>query len=76
MGDAPIDAFWLASFQDHMERCMRMVTAPMSRPDIKVTIIVRAPEALPHEAMVSTNDDLAVACAALSHLLEDAPDAR
>lgn len=37
------------------------------RPDAKVTIIVRAPEALPHEAMISTNDDLFVVRAAVAH---------
>lgn len=60
----------LAAFQRHMDRCMAAVVAPMNRPDIRVTIIVRAPEALPEEAMVSTNDNLAVALEALEHFLE------
>ncbi len=61
----------LAGFRAHMDRCMAMVLAPMGRPDIKVTIIVRAPEALPSEAMVSTNDDLDVVRDALMHLTHD-----
>lgn len=60
----------LASFQRHMDRCMAAVLAPMNRPDIRVTLIVRAPEALPEEAMISTNDDLAVARDALAHFAE------
>lgn len=57
----------LESFQEHMDRCMKAVLAPMRRPDIKVTIIVRAPEALPGEAMISTNDDLVVVETAVAH---------
>jgi hypothetical protein len=60
----------LESFQAHMERCMAAVLAPMSRPDIHVTIIVRAPEALPNQAMISTNGDLAAARDALLHFIE------
>ena len=40
---------------------------PMNWPDIKVTIIVRVPEALPSDAMTSPNDDLSVARDALVH---------
>jgi hypothetical protein len=43
------------------------VLAPMGRPDVKVTIIVRAPEALPSECMISTNDDLSVVADAVAH---------
>lgn len=57
----------LTAFRAHMERCMRTVLAPMARPDIKVTIIVRAPEALPGEAMISSNDDLGVVRDAVAH---------
>lgn len=57
----------LDSFRAHMERCMRLVLAPMWRPDIKVTIIVRAPEALPRDAFISTNDDLVVVRDALDY---------
>jgi hypothetical protein len=57
----------LASFQTHMERCMQHVLAPMRRPGVQVTIIVRAPEAAPGEAMVSTNGSLAAAMSALAH---------
>jgi hypothetical protein len=60
------------SFQEHMGRCMQAVIAPM-RPDAKVTIIVRAPEAFPSEAMISTNDSLEVVHEALAHLLEFGP---
>lgn len=49
----------LRDFHAHMDRCMRAVVAPMGA-DVRVTIIVRSPEALPSEAMVSTNDSLAV----------------
>ncbi|CAH2603813.1 conserved protein of unknown function [Rhodovastum atsumiense] len=61
----PLDAF-----QTHMNRCMAAVLAPMRRPDIRVTIIVRAPEALPEEAMISTNDDLSVVRDAVVHFAE------
>lgn len=57
----------LGPFQAHMDRCMQAVLAPMRRPDIKVTIIVRAPEALPCEAMISTNDDLDVVRTAVAY---------
>lgn len=57
----------LASFRAHLERCMQQVLAPLRRPDIKVTIIVRAPEALPEEAMISSNDSLALVQDAIAH---------
>ncbi len=50
----------LASFRAHMERCAFAILKPMSRPDIKFAIIVRAPEALPSEALIFTNDDLLI----------------
>ncbi|KGB21129.1 hypothetical protein AtDm6_3124 [Acetobacter tropicalis] len=37
------------------------------RPDAKVTIIVRAPEALPSEALISSNDDLSIVCDAVQY---------
>ena len=61
------DSREIAAFRAHMELCMRAVLAPMGRPDIRVTIIVRAPEALPAEAMISTNENLAVVRDALIH---------
>jgi hypothetical protein len=57
----------LAAFWEHMDRCRAVVLAPMGRPDVKVTIIVRAPEALPSECMISTNDDLSVVADAVAH---------
>lgn len=57
----------LTSFRAHMDRCATAIPAPMNRPDIKVTIVVRAPEALPGEAMISTNDDLAIVGEALAY---------
>lgn len=60
----------LASFRAHMDRCVLAVLAPMSRPDICVTIIVRAPEALPQEAMIVTGDNLAVVRDAIDYFVE------
>lgn len=57
----------LASYRRHIDRMAVLIRAPMSRPDIRVTIIVRAPEALPAEAMVSSNDDLGVVLDAVRH---------
>jgi hypothetical protein len=55
----------LASFRSHMERCAQLILAPITRPDIKFTIIVRAPEALPSEAMIYTNDCMLIAAESL-----------
>lgn len=59
----------LISFRKHMAFCCRIATEHM-RPDAKVTIIVRAPEALPEEAMITTNDDLQVVSDAISHFVK------
>lgn len=53
-------------FWQHVDACAKAVRQGM-RPDIKVTIIVRAPEALPSEALISTNDDLSVVLDAVGH---------
>lgn len=53
-------------FWQHLDACAQAVRQKM-RPDAKVTIIVRAPEALPSEALISTNDDLSVVRAAVEH---------
>ncbi|MBR0681941.1 hypothetical protein GXW74_15710 [Roseomonas eburnea] len=63
--EADLAASWVA----HMERCMAAVLAPLSRPDVKVTIIVRAPEALPCEAMISSNDDLGIVRDSVAHFV-------
>ena len=57
----------LAAFRAHLDRCSEIVRRPM-RPDVKVTIIVRAPEAFPNEAMITTNDDLALVQDALAYV--------
>ncbi|MFT9016448.1 MAG: hypothetical protein ABF990_12020 [Acetobacter sp.] len=59
----------LIAFRKHMDFCCHLVTAYM-RPDAKVTIIVRAPEALPEEAMITTNDNLQVVSDAISCFLK------
>lgn len=46
-------------FWKHLDACALLVRQNM-RPDTKVTIIVRAPEALPSEALISSNDHLSV----------------
>ncbi|MCI1439843.1 MAG: hypothetical protein LKH07_05155 [Acetobacter peroxydans] len=46
-------------FWQHMDLCAHFVRKDM-RPDTKVTIIVRAPEALPHEAMIYCDDSLSI----------------
>ncbi|KXV79703.1 hypothetical protein AD953_01315 [Acetobacter malorum] len=53
-------------FWQHVDACAEAVRQGM-RPDTKVTIIVRAPEALPSEALISTNDDLSVVLDAVEH---------
>ncbi|MBW6399971.1 hypothetical protein KPL78_19075 [Roseomonas sp. HJA6] len=64
------DKAQVESWRRHMDRCLAMVLAPIGRPDAKVTIIVRAPEALPHEAMISGNDDLRIVQAAVEHFAD------
>ncbi|KAA8387076.1 hypothetical protein FOH24_07210 [Acetobacter tropicalis] len=54
-------AFWA-----HLDACAQAVRSKM-RPDAKVTIIVRAPEALPSEALISSNDDLSIVCDAVQY---------
>ncbi|MCP1216769.1 hypothetical protein NKW53_11905 [Acetobacter orientalis] len=53
-------------FWQHVDSCALLVRQNM-RPDTKVTIIVRAPEALPYEALISSNDDLSVVRKAIEH---------
>lgn len=62
----------LAMFRAHMEECMRIILAPMGNPLAQVTIILRAPEASPAEAMISTNAsaDLSAARSAIDHLIQ------
>jgi hypothetical protein len=71
---ADINPVQLALFQAHMERAIDFVRQPM-RPDVKVTIIVRAPESLPADAMISTNDKLDNAFDALFHFCMVQPHA-
>jgi hypothetical protein len=59
----------LALFRAHMFACMQAVLAPMS-PDAKVTIIVRAPESSPSEAVICTNDSMALVRDAVAHAAE------
>ena len=59
----------LLSFRKHMDFCCHLVTAYM-RPDAKVTIIVRAPEALTEEAMITSNDHLQVVGDAISYFVK------
>ena len=53
-------------FWKHLDACALLVRLNM-RPDTKVTIIVRAPEALPSEALISSNDHLSVVRNAIEH---------
>lgn len=53
-------------FWEHLDACAQAVRSNM-RPDAKVTIIVRAPEALPSEAVISSNDDLSIIHGAIAH---------
>lgn len=53
-------------FWAYLDGCAQAVRQKM-RLDAKVTIIVRAPEALPAEALISTNDDLSVVRDAVEH---------
>ena len=53
-------------FWQHLDACALLARQNM-RPDTKVTIIVRAPEALPHEALISTNDHLSVVRNTIEH---------
>lgn len=57
-------------FWQHMDLCAHFVRKDM-RPDIKVTIIVRAPEALPHEAMIYCDDSLSIVRDAVEHFASD-----
>lgn len=57
-------------FWQHMDRCAQAVRKNM-RPDIKVTIIARAPEALPHEALIYCDDKLSVVRDAVEHFDAD-----
>ena len=61
----------LAAFRAHMGRCVSLVRAPLSPPDIKVTIIVRLPEGLPSEAMITTDDDLSVVRDTLAYFAKE-----
>ncbi|MFW7268798.1 hypothetical protein ACMAUO_12615 [Gluconacetobacter sp. Hr-1-5] len=59
MMDQPVNDKAAASFFAMLDLHANAIKATV-RPDAKVTIIVRAPEALPCEAMITTNDQLSV----------------
>ncbi len=67
---SPEERAWDASFLDHLHRCAALVVSPLERPDIGVTIIVRAPEALPQEATIVSSDNLAVVRDAIDYCVE------
>lgn len=62
-----------ALFRAHLDRCADAIKAPL-RPDVKVTIVVRAPEALPEETMFCTNDNLALVEQAIQHFRNNKND--
>ncbi|MBB2195111.1 hypothetical protein HLH25_16020 [Gluconacetobacter sp. 1a LMG 1728] len=69
--EQPVNDKAAASFFAMLDLHANSIKATV-RPDAKVTIIVRAPEALPHEAMISTNDNLAVVRVAVAHFAAQA----
>lgn len=62
----------LAAWRAHMEMCMRIILEPIGNPEAQVTIICRAPDVEPHEAMISTNASewMHEARAALDYFIE------
>jgi hypothetical protein len=67
----PLNHLLLGMLQHHLTRCAAAVRAPLRMSDAKVTIVVRAPEALPHEAVISTDDDLSVVRDSLMHFAKE-----
>lgn len=66
----PEERAHFASFRAHLQRCALAAVRPLARPDICVTIIVRAPEALPREAMIVTGDNLSIVRDAIDYFVE------